>query len=449
MMIRITDGIVLTLDDEQPVLSPGAVVVDEHAIVAVGSAETLAEQYSDCETVSVPGQIVMPGLINGHTHLYGSLARGIPLSGAAPESFVEILEQLWWRLDRTLELEDVYISALVGALDAVRGGTTTVFDHHSSPNAVQGSLAEVARATMEVGLRACLCYEVSDRDGKGAAKAALEENERFMHQWRAESSPFLRGLIGLHASFTVGNPTMERARKLCEKYLVGFHIHVAEDSFDLQDSLLKYEKRVVQRLHDMGILGEWTLAAHGVHIDEHEMDILHNSQTFLVHNPRSNMNNAVGTADVPQMLKRGVTVGLGTDGYGQGLLEEFAVLALAHKAAKKDPLALRLPQAADILLKHNPVFFERTFGFPAGRLAAGQAADLITLPYNPPTPLEVDNLHAHLLFGLVSHPQVDNVMIHGRWVLRQGAFQTVDEAEILARARSQARKLWKRFAAKP
>ncbi len=444
-MISITDGLVLTFNDDQPVVSPGAVVVSEHEIVAVGPAAALAEQYPDSERVSAAGQVVMPGLINGHTHLYSSLARGMPLTEPGPADFIEILEQLWWRLDRALELEDVYVSAQVGALDAVRHGTTTLFDHHSSPNAASGSLSEIARATTEVGLRACLCYEVSDRDSKAAAKVALDENERFMHQWRAESSPFLRGMIGLHASFTLGNPTMERARKLCEKYLVGFHLHVAEDSLDLQDSLLKYEKRVVQRLHDMGILGEWTLAAHGVHIDEHEMDILHNSQTFLVHNPRSNMNNAVGTADVPQMLKRGVAVGLGTDGYGQSLFDEFGALPLVHKAAKKDLQALRPEQAIDIVFKNNSAFVERTFGFPVGRLAPGLAADLITLRYDPPTPLGPENVYPHLLFGLAAHPRVDNVMVHGRWVLRDGAFQTVDEAQILAHARERAKGLWKRF----
>jgi len=446
-MFLITDGTVWTLDDQQPVIASGAVAVDGSEIVEVGPTESLVEKYPDAERHSAAGCVVMPGLINAHTHLYSSLARGIAMPGSAPANFVEILEKLWWRLDRALDLEDVSVSAQVGAMEAVRRGTTTLFDHHASPNAVEGSLERIAHATSKIGLRACLSYEISDRDGKAVARTALQENERFIRRWRAENNPLLRGLIGLHASFTVNNQTLERARKLCEKYLVGFHLHVAEDNFDLQDALLKYEKRVVQRLHDTGVLGEWTVAAHGVHIDEHEMDILQTSQTVLVHNPRSNMNNAVGTADVPQMLKRGVLVGLGTDGYGQSLFDEFGVLALTHKAVKKDPLAFNLGQAAEILFKNNPAIVERIFGLPVGKLAAGAAADLITVKYDSPTSVNETNMVGHFLFGLASHPQIDNVMIDGRWVLRDGRFQTIDEAGVLTHARHQAQRLWERFCA--
>jgi putative selenium metabolism protein SsnA len=444
-MIRITDGTVLTFDKERPLLAPGGVVVENHEIVDVGPDSELAAKYPHAETMSASGHIVMPGLVNAHTHLYSSLARGIPLPPGAPANFVEILERLWWRLDRGLTPEDVYVSAQAGAVEAVRRGTTTLFDHHSSPNAVEDSLSSIAKATSEVGLRACLSYEVSDRDGKAVSKAGLEENERFIRDCQAENDPLLRGLIGLHASFTVNNQTLERARKICEKYFIGFHLHVAEDTFDLQDSLLKYEKRVVQRLHDTGILGEWTLAAHGVHIDEHEMDILHTSQTPLVHNPRSNMNNAVGTADVPQMLKRGVLVGLGTDGYGQGLFAEFSALALIHKAIKKDPQALSLETAGEILFQNNPEIVNRIFGLTVGRIAPGFAADLILLKYFSPTPLNPTNILSHLLFGLAPFPRVEHVMIHGQWVLRNGEFQLVNEAEIMDHSRRRAEAIWARF----
>lgn len=444
-MIRITDGIVLTFDKDRPLLAPGSVVVENSEIVDVGPDSELAAKYPHAERVSASGHIVMPGLVNAHTHLYSSLARGVPQLPGVPTNFVEILERLWWRLDRVLTPEDIYVSAQAGAVEAIRRGTTTLFDHHSSPNAIEGSLSRIAKATSEVGLRACLSYEVSDRDGKGASKAGLEENERFIRDCQAENNPLLRGLIGLHASFTVNNQTLERARKICEKYFIGFHLHVAEDTFDLQDSLLKYEKRVVQRLHDTGILGEWTLAAHGVHIDEHEMDILHTSQTPLVHNPRSNMNNAVGTADVPQMLKRGVLVGLGTDGYGQGLFAEFSALALIHKAVKKDPQALGLETAGEILFQNNPEIVNRIFGLTVGRIAPGFAADLILLKYSSPTPLNPANILAHLLFGIAPFPRVEHVMVHGRWVLRNGEFQLVSEAEIMDRSRRQAEAIWARF----
>jgi cytosine/adenosine deaminase-related metal-dependent hydrolase len=309
-MIRITDGIVLTFDKERPLVAPGGVVVENSEIVDVGPDSDLAAKYPHAETMSASGHIVMPGLVYAHTHLYSSLARGIPLPSSSPANFVEILERLWWRLDRALTLEDVYASAQAGAVEAIRRGTTTLFDHHSSPNAIEGSLPCIAKATSEVGLRACLSYEVSDRDGKGASKAGLEENERFIRDSQAENNPLLRGLIGLHASFTVNNQTLERARKICEKYFIGFHLHVAEDTFDLQDSLLKYEKRVVQRLHDTGILANGPWRRMEVHIDEHEMDILHTSQTPLVQQSPVQHEQRGGHGGRAQMLKRGVLVGL-------------------------------------------------------------------------------------------------------------------------------------------
>lgn len=443
-MIRITDGLVLTMDSQQPVLWPGAVVVEGNEIVGVGPADRMKTEFPEADEVRASGKLVMPGLVNAHTHLYRSLVREMPLRESPSSSFVDMMEKQWWSLAREMTLQDVSISAQAGLIEAVRSGITTLFDHHSSPEATAGSLHEIAKVTEEIGLRACLCYEISDRDGKAASKAALEENARFLRQWRSESNPLLRGIIGLHASFTVNNQTMERAFNLSEKFMVGFHLHAAEDNLDLQDSLLKYEKRVVQRLHDMGILGEWTLAAHGVHIDEHEMDILHNSRTVLVHNPRSNMCNAVGIAPVPQMLKRGVFVALGTDGFDQNIMGDFAVLPLVHRSAAKSAGAMALSQAIPILFQNNSLLVERIFGITSGKLVNGAAADLVMMNYCPQSPVTEENIGEHLFYGLAGKRSADSVMVNGRWILRDGEFVNVDEKRILSLARQASQQLWER-----
>jgi putative selenium metabolism protein SsnA len=445
MITRITDARVITFSEDHPILDPGSVVVEDDKIVAIDSPQITASNYPDAETISLPGHLILPGLINAHTHLYRSLGRGLPLEGDPPANFVALQEAVWWRLDKALQTEDLYVGTLVSLMESVRQGCTTVFDHHSSPSAPQGSLDEISRAALDLGVRACLSFQVSDREGKAAAKAGIEESGRFLEKYAGDGQPLLRAMAGLHTSFTVNNQTLEKVRKLAEKYRVGIHINVAEDNFDLQDALLKYEKRVVQRLHDAGILGERTLAAHGVYIDEHEMDILHTSQAALVHNPRSNMNNAAGTADVPQMLRRGVLVGLGTDGFGQNPLAEFGLLALVHKSAKKDPRAMSLQQAVEILFHNNPEIVERAFGYLAGRLEVGAAADLVSVQYDPPTPITADNIPSHLELGLAGQSSVDNVMIHGRWILRDGRFLTLDEPEIVRQCRRRASALWERM----
>jgi putative selenium metabolism protein SsnA len=443
-MYRIIGGTILTFDEERPVVSPGALVVKEHEIIAIDTPESINSRFPEAEEIQAQGCVIIPGLIDGHQHLYRSLGMGMPKNDL-PADFVQLQEATWWRMEKLLDAEDISAAARLGALEALKRGTTTVFDQHCSPGAVEGSLSRIAEATSELGLRACLSYEVSDRGGKAGAKAGMEENERFIRQWRSENNPFVRALIGLQSSFSVNNQTMEKARNLCEKYLIGFHVRVAEDNFDLQDSLLKYEERVVQRLHDMGILGEWTVAAHGVFVDEHEMDILHNTQTFLAHCPRSNMFNAVGTANVPEMFKRGVLVGLGTTGFGYSLLDEMAVLPMLHRGFRKMREAFSLRDAVDLLFRNNPVIVQRIFGIPVGKLMPGSAADLVMLRYDPPVPLRKESLEEQLLFSICSHPQVDSVMVHGRWMVQNGQLLTGDEQEIRRVARQRAGALWERF----
>jgi len=445
-MTILVGGTVVTGGTDCSVIDDGAVAVRGAEIADVGPNAELSARYPDATVLDAQGKLIMPGLVNVHTHLYSSLARGLMADIAPSKNFVEILEHLWWRLDRALTRDDVWYSAMVGAIDLVRNGTTAIVDHHASQTAISESLSDVAAALAEVGLRANVCFEVSDRDGADVRDTGLAENERFA-RWLAERGSDLAGMlgasVGLHASFTLEDATLVRAAEMAEAFDVGCHIHVAEDRADVEDSLRRTGTRVVERLNDKGILGPKTIAAHCVHVDERERAILKETETVVVHNPQSNMNNAVGRADVPGMLEDGILVGLGTDGFSASMFDEMKAANLIHRHDAGDPrvghdVAVRLG------LENNALIASRLFGRRVGTLEPGAAADVIVLDYDPPTPLVGENFGGHLIFGLTGW-MVETVMINGRFVMRDREFVTVDVEDVTARARERADELWRRM----
>src|SRR5437763_12857010 len=318
--ILIGNGTIITLGSDNQLVEQGAVLVRGSRIAAIGSAAALRQQYSDAQYVDASGGLIMPGFLCTHTHFYSAFARGMAISGEPPRNFLEILERLWWRLDKLLTLEDTRASAEIFMADAIRSGTTCIVDHHASPNAVEGSLDVIADAVEQAGIRACLAYEVSDRDGLTIVADGIRENERFIRSLRTEwKSQVEAGMIaasyGLHASFTLSTATLERCASGGAELGVGFHIHVAEDISDERDSTTRYGLRVVDRLESDRILGPHSLAAHCVHVRSGEMSRLAETHTNSVHNPRSNMNTAVGRMPVEEMVRVGVNVGLGNDGF--------------------------------------------------------------------------------------------------------------------------------------
>ncbi|MEM7344513.1 MAG: amidohydrolase family protein, partial [Chloroflexota bacterium] len=301
----IINGTVLTFGDDKRVIPNGAVYYEDDTIVEVGLSAELTSKYPNAERLDAAGKLIMPGLVCGHTHFYGGFARGMAIPGDPPPNFMKILEQLWWKLDRALTLEDTKYTTLVALVDAIRHGTTTLIDHHASPTHIDGSLDAIAEAATESGLRVGLCYEVTDRNGPAGAKAGIEENGRFLKRLQTNPDPKLGASFGLHAAFTVSDETLDDCLAAAEGLDTGFHIHVAEDKADEVDSKEKYGIPVAERLQNKGILGPKTLIAHGIHINEAEMDILQATQTKVSHQPRSNMNNAVGVAEVEMMLDKG------------------------------------------------------------------------------------------------------------------------------------------------
>ncbi len=429
--------------DGERVIERGSIQIEDGRIVAVSPAP--GGRFDADERIDAEGRLAIPGLINAHTHLYSSLARGMSLPGYAPQSFTQILEQLWWRLDKALDDSAVTTSALVGAMEAARCGVTTLIDHHASPNAIPGSLDRVRDAVCRrVGLRAALCYETSDRDGDERAVLGIEENARFLAALDPQDS-LCSGLFGLHASLTLGDGTLQAvAAELPDG--AGIHIHVAEGPEDEPLCVSRHALRIAPRLDRFGLLRPRSILAHCLHVDADEKDLIAKRDAIVVHNPRSNMNNAVGTFDLDGFLGRGILAGLGTDGLGADMLAELFTAGLAQRQARQDPLAGAFPQLNGLLFQNNPAIAERVFGARIGRLVPGAPADIAVLDYAAPTPLAEDNVLGHLLFGVAVHAlRVSDLFVGGRPILQKGLFVDLDEREEYAHAREEARRLWKRI----
>ena len=423
------DATVATLDP--PSVEPACLRIEGPRVVE--RARTLEPAPGE-EVVELEGALVLPGLVNAHTHLYSALARGMPGPAEPPRSFVEMLERVWWRLDRALDEESVYVSGLVGAIEAARSGTTLLFDHHASPSFVRGSLATLRRALEEVGLRSVLCYETTDRNGLDGRDAGVAENRSFL-----ESGPtaLTLGMLGAHASFTLSDESLERLRAGVHDGNSSLHVHAAEDSADVEDCRKRFGLGLIERFRRHGLLVRRTLLVHGVHLSLPELRDAQAGGAWLVHCPRSNMNNGVGYAAAAAFER----AALGTDGMDQDLLAEARAAYLKMRDAGH---ASALPATLALLVGGHRLA-AAFFGIPLGTLGQGAPADLVVLDYRPPTPLSASNLAGHLLFG-IERSHVRSTMVAGRFVLRDRRIATVDEAQVLARARILAAALWERMA---
>ena len=441
----IHNATVITFDEESRVIQDGAVRIDGVAIGAVGSSGELLARFPNDERWDAGGLLLMPGQICAHTHFYGAFARGMYIPGPPAKDFPEILERLWWRLDKALDMDGVRSSAEVCLVDAIRNGTTTLIDHHASQRSIDGSLDVIAEAVDESGLRAVLCYEVSDRDGEAAAQAGIRENVRFIRALgnRSESgdrTERIAATFGLHASLTLSDETLAQ----CAGESDSFHVHVAEHPVDEYDSLAKSGKRVVERLHEYGITGPRSIMAHCIHVDAWETALLRETGTFVTHQPRSNMNNAVGAADITAMLRGDMPVCLGNDGFSNDMFAEMKVADLLQKVAHADPRYLGADKVVEMAVYNNRRLAARFFERPVGIVAPGAYADLILLDYYPTTPLTADNLPWHILFG-ISGGHVHSTIAHGRVLMRNRELLTMDESEVTARSRAVAADTWQRY----
>jgi putative selenium metabolism protein SsnA len=443
--LLITNGRLITWGENSRLINNGALLLENGRIVDMGDSAELRANYPDIEELDARNQLVMPGNICAHTHFYGAFSRGMGIPGPPMKDFPDILHRLWWRLDRALLDVDVEYSALVCLVDAIKHGTTTLVDHHASPNAIDSSLDQIADAVELAGVRAALCYEVSDRNGPGGAQEGISENIRFLSTLKERDTQLLAGTFGLHASLSLSDETLADCVSAAEGFDTGFHIHVAEHEADEYDSLYKYNRRVVDRLSEAGILGPKSIVAHAIHVDAAEKELLRKSGTWVTHQPRSNMNNAVGAADIEGMMRLGIPVCLGNDGFSNNMWAEWKAAYFLHKLAHRDPRRANGMDIMQMAIYNNAalaeMFWPKTH---LGKLEIGAAADIIFVDYFATTPLSVGNLPWHIIFGFESS-MVTTTIVAGKVLMLERQLLTLDEAEITARSRELAAEVWERF----
>jgi len=494
----------LLCDLDPPRVETGALRIDAGRIV--GRGPTVASQPGD-EVVDCGGAVVLPGLVNGHTHVYSALAVGMPPPPKAPQNFLEILKFVWWRLDRALDAEAIELSARIGALEALRCGTTTLIDHHASPSCIKGALDLVQKGIADVGLRGVLCYETTDRHGPDGRAAGIEENRRFLERCSNARDGRISALVGAHASFTLEDEVLEQLATLADDFDTGVHIHVAEDPCDEEDCQHRYQMFLVDRLAAYGLLRPESVFAHCTRLDGLAVAKVNQIGATVAHNPRSNMNNAVGYAPVAAFR---CPVMLGTDGIGGDLFAEAkaAWLISRHEQAGLGGPVETSTRAADFSARGDAVRSEpgaaatgldaragreaaggsapspltsvrgsdargslvasdaltptqivgmlaggarrasQSLGVTLGKLEAGAAADIVVTDYVPFTPLTSENLPGHILFGLSSN-RVRSVLVDGQWRLRDRIVRACDEQAERAHAREAAQRLWQRMAEVP
>jgi putative selenium metabolism protein SsnA len=443
--LLINNGTVITLGKNNQVLEHHSIFIRDGRVEKIlPASQATASLPPANRVIDANGSVIMPGFINTHMHFYSTLVRG--LGKAAPsKNFVEVLNNLWWRLDKKLTLADTYYSALIPLIAAIRSGTTTLIDHHSSPFAVRGSLNAIAKAVHETGLRASLCYEVSDRDGSQIATEGLEENCDFAKECASQNDNFLRAMFGLHASFTLNDSTLEKAAQMGHDLGIGFHVHTAEANSDQESCHSTHGMRVVERFQKFGILGEKSICAHGVHLSESEIQLLAKTNTPVVHNPQSNMNNAVGVADVLKLTENGVLVGLGTDAMTVNMRSEVRTALWQQKLSHNDP-SVGFCEVLSMLLNNNAKIANRQWsGLGLGEIREQGAADLVLLDYIPPTPLNSDTVLGHFAFG-ITEASVRSTIVGGKVLMHNRLLEiSIDEERVAARSRELAQKLWDRF----
>ena len=440
-MNLVINGRLITRDTEgKGYYEHGAVAYEGSKIVEVGEESALRQKYPDAHCIDARGGVIMPALINAHTHIYSALARGLSIVGNNPTNFYEVLDGTWWAIDRKLMMDGTRASATALYMDSIKQGVTTIFDHHASYGEIPGTLHTIAEESKRLGLRSCLCYEVSDRDGEEKCLQAIQENADFITWCEKEKDPMLAAMFGGHATFTLSDETMDKMAE-ANNGLTGFHIHVCEGMNDVWDSRQNRGGiSPVERLLQHNLLGPDTMLGHAIHVTPAEMDIIKETGTWLVNNPESNMGNAVGCAPVLEFFRRGIPVCMGTDAYTHDMLESLKVFLIIqrHNAAMPN---VGWGEAMTMLFKNNAQMASKYFKREVGALKPGAAADVIVMDYKPFTPFSDENIDGHMLFGMMGK-NCRTTIINGRVLYKDREFVGLDEERINAWTLEQSKRLW-------
>jgi len=441
--LLIKNGLIVTMDKDRRILKDGSLAVENGRITAVGRGIKIRGKPE--EVIDAKGKIVMPGLICSHTHLYGMLLRGAPLKIEAPTDFSQILQRIWWPMDETMTRDDAHASALIACLEFIKTGTTLFADTFSGPSSIAGVLDRIADAVDKSGIRGVIAFEATERRTHAEGAKGAKENERFIKKVKKEKMRRVRGMFSIHASFTVSDELIRYVRDLASQYKAPITIHTSEGLIDMLHNCERYGKRTVERLHDVGVLGSDVVLAHCVHVNDDELGIIKSTGAKVAHNPMSNMLNAVGVAPVPKMLKMGIPVGLGNDGYIFDGFENIRAAFLLHKVALRDPRVISSMEALEMATIRGAELYGMENEL--GSLELGKLADAIIInPSIAPTPLRPESVVGHLV-NTVDGDDVETVIVGGNIVMRNRKVLTMDECEVVKIARRAAEKLWVKLGA--
>jgi 5-methylthioadenosine/S-adenosylhomocysteine deaminase len=440
--LLVKGGVTVTMDGKRRVLHDSAVAVEDGRILALGPAEMISSGFRTDEMIDARGCMIMPGLICAHTHLYGVALRGSVLNVRPPSDFLQILQRIWWPVDEALTNEDAYATTLAAGIESLMNGTTCFADTYSAPNAIEGSLDHIAKASNEVGIRGIISFEATERRSEQEGARGMQENLRFIGR---KDKGRAMGMVSLHAPFTVTDNLMAQGVEASEKHDVPLTIHVSEGPNDGYHNMERYGRRSVERLHDTGLLSPRAVLAHCVHLDDKEIELISKTSANVAHNPMSNMLNAVGVSPLLEMIDHGVNIGLGNDGYIFDMFENMRAAFLLQRVARRNP---NRPSPQEVL-EMCTINAAKAYGLDSlGSIEVGKRADLIVVrPSYMATPYS-GSVYGYIVNGLRGS-DVRDVVVDGEVVIKDKKVLKVDVQKSEAKVLKTMDRLWRRLGPSP
>ena len=427
------------MDPQRRVLTNTDLLIEDSVIASIGKG---LKEKTD-RVIDGTGRMVLPGFICGHTHLYGIMLRGAPMDIKPTTDFLQILDRIWWKVDSAFVNEDAYASALASCLEFVKSGTTCFADTYSGPGSVEGVLDEIAKGVTEVGIRGILAFEATERNSKEEGERGLKENVRFLKKLQKTPHDLLYGMYSLHASFTLSDELIQKTREQADQLPAPLTIHTSEGLIDVYHNIERYDKRTVERLFDLGILGSDVVLAHCVHVNQDELELIRGSGATVAHNPMSNMNNAVGVSPVKEMYELGIPVCLGNDGFIFDAIENIRTAYLIHKVHHLDTRVTTPKQVIEMATINGA----QVYGLAdkLGSIEVGKQADLVMLHPNPRvTPILPGGVYGYIVYGCTAH-DVEHVLVNGNQVVEDHQVTSVKQEEVEKALDRVVPALWKKL----
>ena len=439
MRTLIQNAVVITMDPQRRVLTNTDLLIEDSIIASIGKG---LKGKAD-RVIDGTGRMVLPGFICGHTHLYGIMLRGAPMDIKPTTDFLQILDRIWWKVDSAFVNEDAYASALASCYEFVKSGTTCFADTYSGPGSVEGVLDEIAKGVTEVGIRGILAFEATERNSKEEGERGLKENVRFLKKLQKTPHDLLYGMYSLHASFTLSDELIQKTREQADQLPAPLTIHTSEGLIDVYHNIERYDKRTVERLFDLGILGSDVVLAHCVHVNHDELELIRGSGATVAHNPMSNMNNAVGVSPIKEMYELGIPVCLGNDGFIFDAIENIRTAYLIHKVHHLDTRVTTPQQVIEMATINGA----QVYGLAEklGSIEAGKQADLVMLHPNPRiTPILPGGVYGYIVYGCTAH-DVEHVFVNGNQVVEDHQVTSVKQEDVEKALDRVVPALWKKL----